>query len=162
MLSSDGALSVIHSAAPLAERLPGGIDGLPKPGVPASLPSAEALSRLQALVRDLQQRSDGGVDYLTALVRVFAEQLNAPENANLHPFFVAVPALTLNAVEGALLAKEQLQRRGRGPPEPGFTHDGFALGIAFLLQVINSSYTLRLKEAYRLLRGIWWQGMTLP
>ena len=52
-------------------------------------------------------------------------------------FHVAVPAMTLGAVQRLLLEQEQLSR-SRRPGQPStaaFADGGFPLGLAFLLQV---------------------------
>lgn len=53
---------------------------------------------------------------------------------HLRAFHMAVPALVAAAVEAALVAKEALARRRRGPAAAGFTDDGFPLGLVFLLK----------------------------
>ena len=74
-------------------------------------------------------------DYYTVLVGVFTEQ-HRGQNANLCTLYAAAAALTLNCVEAALLAKEQLpHRRGSRATASAFTDDGFAMGLAFLLKV---------------------------
>lgn len=53
---------------------------------------------------------------------------------HLRLFHMAVPALVAGAVEAGLVAKEALSRRRRGGAPPGFTDDGFPLGLTFLLK----------------------------
>ena len=75
-------------------------------------------------------------------MQAFAEQQLASDNrlAFLH---AASPVLTLNAVETALLAKEQLPHRKPRGAALAFTDDGFAMGISFLLKVLSfPSYNL--------------------
>ena len=77
-----------------------------------------------------------GPDYYAVLVRVFSEQMQ-PQAGTLAFFHVAAPALTLNGVEAALLAKEQLPHRRQLNTTAAFTDDGFPLGLAFLLKVCD-------------------------
>ena len=51
----------------------------------------------------------------------------------LRTFFILVPALTINFVEHLLAAKDKLQRGQLGA---AFTDDGFAMGLAYLLNLL--------------------------
>merc|ERR1719206_448894 len=48
-----------------------------------------------------------------------------------------MPALSLNFVEHMLRNKDRLNRKSNPQDEAGFTDDGFALGCAFLLRVLD-------------------------
>lgn len=53
-------------------------------------------------------------------------------------FLSSVPALTLNFVEKMLVHKEKLSKTA-GRHESSFTDDGFALGLAYILRVLDQS-----------------------
>ena len=86
---------------------------------------------------------------MSALVDMFRRRLaNAP---GLSCFHAAVPAVSMAWLDARLLARERLShgRRPAASPElPGvseaaaFMDDGFAFGLAFLLQVCYSALLL--------------------
>lgn len=67
-------------------------------------------------------------------MQAFSDDDETAGNSLAH-IHAACPCLTLNAVEAALLAKEQLPHRNPKGAALAFTDDGFALGLAFLLKV---------------------------
>ncbi len=73
-------------------------------------------------------------DYYALLLQAFAKQ-EVGSQGGLAYLHAATPVLTLNAVETALLAKEQLPHRKPRGAALAFTDDGFAMGLSFLLKV---------------------------
>ena len=69
------------------------------------------------------------------MAETLGSELRAPANAHLRKLHAIAPALTVAAVEAALVAKDALRRRRRDGPDAGFVDDGFALGLAFALKV---------------------------
>jgi WASH complex subunit 7 len=79
----------------------------------------------------------GGNPYYSLLVRVFAGQLSSGGPAgHLALFYLMLPPLAVNYVEYLMAAKERLARNNI---EGGavFSEDGFALGLAFCLEVLG-------------------------
>lgn len=61
--------------------------------------------------------------------------LQYANSGSLANLYAVATALILNAVEGALLSKEQLPHRKSGSVALAFSNDGFAIGLTFLLKV---------------------------
>jgi hypothetical protein len=76
-----------------------------------------------------------GFDFFGSMAETLGSELRAPANAHLRKLHAVAPALTVAAVEAALVAKDALRRRRRDGPDAGFVDDGFALGLAFALKV---------------------------
>lgn len=75
------------------------------------------------------------MDFFASLAATLGSELRAPANGHLRKLHLLTPALTLAAVEAALVAKDALRRRRRDGLDAGFVDDGFALGLAFAMQV---------------------------
>jgi len=96
----------------------------------------EAAKNLDMALSDLATNVAEGTEYFQLLVRVFRQVFDSEEHQHLKNFFVIVPALTINFVEVMMQKKERLHKR-MDKTEAGFTDDGFALGIAYILRLLE-------------------------
>eukprot|EP01125_Pyxidicula_operculata_P006596 TRINITY_DN2276_c0_g1_i2.p1 TRINITY_DN2276_c0_g1~~TRINITY_DN2276_c0_g1_i2.p1 ORF type:complete len:748 (-),score=152.51 TRINITY_DN2276_c0_g1_i2:90-2333(-) len=104
-------------------------DGLVGPDV------ISAAHNLDSVVDTLSQNFSEGSEYFKMLENVFAAQYRRPENSFLQTFYMIIPALTLQYIEDVVKEKEKFCKKGR---ETGtFTDDGFALGIVYLLKLLD-------------------------
>ena len=99
--------------------------------------TVDAAKSLDAQLELLRDQSAEGTDFFQVLVNVFTGELRNESNQHLKDFYLILPALSLNAVEFILSSKEKLTRRGKESQTACFTDDGFALGVAFILRVLD-------------------------
>lgn len=81
-----------------------------------------------------------GTDYFKMFVSVFAPQFHSETNLHLKNFFIILPALTISFCESMLSAKEKMMKIKKGQKstsEGQFTDDGFAIGVAFILKLLD-------------------------
>lgn len=76
-----------------------------------------------------------GTEYFMLLVDVFTPVFRNPKNVHLKNFYAIVPPLTLNFVEHMILSKDKMSKKNK--VGAAFTDDGFAMGIAYILRLLD-------------------------
>ncbi|XP_054719352.1 WASH complex subunit 4-like [Uloborus diversus] len=100
--------------------------------------SAEAVSgakKLDSVINNLSKNFSEGTEYFKLLVDAFAPAFQDPKNGHMKNFFVIIPPLTINFVEQSISSKEKLSRKNK--VGAAFTDDGFAMGVAYILKLLN-------------------------
>eukprot|EP01063_Lacrimia_lanifica_P036975 TRINITY_DN7468_c0_g2_i1.p1 TRINITY_DN7468_c0_g2~~TRINITY_DN7468_c0_g2_i1.p1 ORF type:complete len:1229 (+),score=555.07 TRINITY_DN7468_c0_g2_i1:65-3688(+) len=97
----------------------------------------QAARNLDSIVKN-QERKFGGSsedsDYFKLLESVFKADLMSEQNKHLQLFHIIVPPLTVSYLEHMISMKDGLNKKGR---DCCITDDGFALGVSFILKVLN-------------------------
>ncbi|XP_068632527.1 WASH complex subunit 4 [Battus philenor] len=95
----------------------------------------EAAENLDENIACLVSSFIEGTEYFKLLVEVFAPVFRNPKNIHLKNFFIIVPPLTLNFVEHMILSKDKMSKKNKAGA--AFTDDGFAVGIAYILKLLD-------------------------
>ncbi|OQR85262.1 hypothetical protein ACHHYP_12029 [Achlya hypogyna] len=95
-----------------------------------------AATNLDTALLNLSKNFSEDNNYFKVLVDVFQEAISPDEQKHLALFYQIVPALTINFIETTVQAKDLMYKNTRRR-ESYFTDDGFAIGIAYFLAVLN-------------------------
>ena len=95
-----------------------------------------AASNLDTALFNLSKNFSEDNNYFKVLVQVFQEAISPDEQKHLALFYQIIPALTINFIETSVQAKDLMYKNTRRR-ESYFTDDGFAIGIAYFLAVLN-------------------------
>jgi WASH complex subunit 7 len=104
----------------------------------AQLPESTqgAAGNLDNVIDDLSASFSEGTEYIQVLVDVFTKVLQQESQSHLRNFYVIGPPLMLNFVEKMIVLKERVVKKGSSA-EAAFTDDGFALGLAYIIKLLN-------------------------
>ncbi|XP_023014098.2 strumpellin and WASH-interacting protein [Leptinotarsa decemlineata] len=94
------------------------------------------LDNLQMFLDNMEDATE----YFKLLVKVFVPVLRNKNNIHLKNFYIIVPPLTINFIEHSLNCKERINKRNKA--EYTFTDDGFALGLAYIIEILNQAEQL--------------------
>ncbi|KAK7791494.1 hypothetical protein R5R35_008848 [Gryllus longicercus] len=100
-----------------------------------SITCQEAARRLDQVISNLTRNFAEGTEYFKLLVDVFAPVFRDPKNMHLRNFYMIVPPLTINFVEHSITCKEKMSKKNK--MGAAFTDDGFAMGIAYILKLLD-------------------------
>lgn len=91
---------------------------------------------LDTVLGDLSRKFAEGSDYFRILEHVFRGEMQKDQNSHLRNFSIIVPPLTLSYVDHMMQGKDALHKKGK---KANFTDDGFALGVAFILKILDQN-----------------------
>ncbi|CAD5123366.1 DgyrCDS11723 [Dimorphilus gyrociliatus] len=100
-----------------------------------STETQKAAKIVDVVIENLTKNFSEGTEYFKMLVDVFAPEFRSTKNKHLSNFFVIVPPLALNYVENSISCKEKLSKKNK--EGAAFTDDGFAMGVAYILKLLN-------------------------
>ncbi|ERN20589.1 hypothetical protein AMTR_s00070p00081510 [Amborella trichopoda] len=84
-------------------------------------------------------------NYLSILDNALFKGPPGSEKAHLKQFFLILPALTINVVDCKIHYKDKVLRRRRDAANQTPSDDGFMLGIAYILKVLDTIKRYRMK-----------------
>ncbi|KAL0224785.1 hypothetical protein RCL1_002697 [Eukaryota sp. TZLM3-RCL] len=99
-----------------------------------------AVDLLKGCIENLSENFTSSANYLGLLAKVFQSELQNDKNRHLKNFYLLAPALIVSHVEFMSVETEKLlmkKGRSRAVTRGLFVSDGFALGLVYLLVVLN-------------------------
>lgn len=94
----------------------------------------KATMKFEQELNILLDNFEEATEYFKLLVNVFRPIFTDAKNMHLKNFFIIIPALTINFVENIITCKERLNKNRN---EAAFTDDGFAMGLAFIMELLE-------------------------
>ncbi|XP_071961621.1 WASH complex subunit 4-like isoform X2 [Antedon mediterranea] len=94
-----------------------------------------AASNLDNVLGNLAKNFAEGTEYFKMLVEVFSPEFRTSKNMHLRNFYMILPPLSLNFVEYSIGCKEKLNKKNK--VGAAFTDDGFAMGVAYILKLLD-------------------------
>jgi len=105
--------------------------------------TVRAAENLDSELTTLAKNFAEGTDYFKMLVAVFMRQFRDPKNLHLKNFYTIVPPLMINFIDHSIQMKEKLAKKKQfsGGLKQGsnFTDDGFAIGVAYILKLLEQN-----------------------
>jgi len=114
--------------------------------------TVRAAKNLDEIIGSLSAAFGEGTDYFTVLVNVFRTVLMNDAHSHLDNFYMIVPSLCLSWVEASLQAKDMMYKKNRNR-DAYYTDDGFAMGIAYILSILNQNEKFEALHWFDSLRG---------
>lgn len=130
----------LHSASPDAASEEPSIASVIKEAKGSAL-SVEIATSLDDLIESFASSFSSESDFVEMLITVFAKEFrNYDKFSHLRNFFIIIPPLTINYVEHILACRSKIGRRAQTDSDFTFVDDGFCLGIAYILTLLNQTY----------------------
>lgn len=97
--------------------------------------TCDAAQNLEFGIKNLSKNYSEGTDYFKLLVEAFAPFFRDARNSHLKNFYLIIPPLTINFIDHILTAKDKMSKKNKEGVL--FTDDGFAMGLAFILKLLD-------------------------